>query len=38
MHIPSPDELSDEEWVEAFRQYEYLFENNFLPIQKKKQQ
>ncbi|MEQ8685443.1 MAG: hypothetical protein RIE86_09125 [Imperialibacter sp.] len=36
MHIPFPSQLPEEEWIEAYRQFEYLFENGWLPVQPKK--
>lgn len=35
MHIEFPDRLTDEEWAEAYQQFQYLLKNNMLPIQLK---
>jgi hypothetical protein len=36
LRIPDPDALSDEQWAENYRRYEFLFQNNYLPIEAKK--
>lgn len=36
MHIPFPEQLDDDTWLEKYRQYEWLLETNRLPIQLKK--
>ncbi|MGY0034450.1 hypothetical protein [Pedobacter sp. NJ-S-72] len=36
MHIPFPEQLDDDTWCEKYRQFEWLKDNNFLPINTKK--
>ena len=36
MHIPFPELLDDDTWLEKYRQYEWLLETNRLPIQLKR--
>lgn len=36
MHIPFPEELEDDVWLEKYRQFQWLLETNRLPIQIKR--
>lgn len=36
MHIPFPEKLSDDDWIEKVRQLEWLMEAGHLPVKIKK--
>jgi len=36
MHIPFPEDLEDDVWLEKYRQFQWLLETNRLPITIKK--
>jgi len=36
MHIPFPEDLPDDVWAEKYRQFQWLVENNYLPLKMEK--